>query len=553
MYPAEPGAGDGFVLDRRLFVRVYGPAPPVARMTLPRIITESLGGGALARRLIAGEGLTPWYVPRPDSPDAWRARADEVRTTATPGWLDALSLAFGASGAARERLQRVASSQGVVVTTGQQPGLFGGPIYTWSKAIAALELANAIERDTGIPTAPVFWAATDDADFIEAAETWVAEQGGAVRLAMPGPAIDGIPMQEHPLGDVSEALGCLVTAAGSAVDPGVLDAVRLSYHPTATVGGAYLTLLRILLQPLGIAVLDASHPALLQAERPWLVRALERSDEIEAALRARSAELRSAGHEPQVADVEGLSLVFGRENGKKVRIPVREGSDVSLDEATRLSPNVLLRPVVERAVLPTVAYVAGPGEIAYFAQVSAVAQALGAAAPLVVPRWSCTIVEPHVTELLDARDIDRRELSNLDALAGKLARRAAPESAVTALLGMRDRIDHEVASLSRELASEGGLLPVEVMDGVRRQMTWRIERLERRLVAALKRRDDAMRRDLATLQGALYPGGMRQERGLNLLPILARHGWGVVDAMRMAARRHAEALVHGRPLPVDAE
>lgn len=521
-------------------------------MTLPRIITESLGGGSLARRVVAGDAPSPWYVPRPASPEMWRARADDVRASVDADWLSRLSLAFGATGVAKERLERVAAAGGVVVTTGQQPGLFGGPIYTWSKAIGALELANAIERDTGIPAAPVFWAATDDADFAEARDTWVAHQGGALRLSMPGPAQEGIPMHEHPLGDVSEALERLAEAAGSTVDPAILDAVRLAYHPRQTVGGAYLTLLRVLLQPLGIAVIDASHPALLQAERPWLERALRRGGEIESALLARSVEMRAAGVEPQVADVEGLSLVFGREDGRKVRVPLRLADAVAATPSERLSPNVLLRPVVERAVLPTIAYVAGPGEIAYFAQVSAVAQALGAASPLVVPRWSCTIVEPHVAELLDARGVQCHDLVDADAVEGRLARRTAPDAVMTALQSLRDRVDHETTALGGVIEAEGGLLPPEVVDGLRRQMTWRAERLERRLVAALKRRDDGMRRDVATLRGALYPGGMRQERALNLLPLLARHGAGVLEAMRMAARRHAEALVHGRTLPVDA-
>lgn len=545
MSPESLGAPRGAARDERPRLR---PAPG---MTLPRIITESLGGGPLARRLIAGDAPAPWYLSRPTSPEGWRTRADEVRGSVDPAWLSSLSLAFGASGAARERLERVANGRGVVVTTGQQPGLFGGPIYTWSKALSALELANAIERDTGIPAAPVFWAATDDADFAEAADTWVAQAGGGERLTTAASAIEGVPMHDHPLGDVGEALDRLAAAAGSAVDPGILDAVRVSYHPTATVGGAYLTLLRLMLQPLGIAVIDASHPALLSAERPWLQRALLKSRDVEASLLARSAEMRSAGYEPQVADVEGLSLVFGREDGRKVRVPLRLAEDVAADRAARLSPNVLLRPVVERAVLPTVAYVAGPGEIAYFAQVGAVAAALGAATPLVVPRWSCTIVEPHVAALLSARGIERHAVATPDVLESSLARRAVPATVMTALQGLRDRIDHEASVLARVLADEEGLLPPAVTDGLRRQMTWRAERLERRLVAALKRRDDGMRRDVATLRGALYPGGVRQERALNLVPILARHGQGVVEAMRMAARRHAEALVHGRPLPVD--
>lgn len=520
-------------------------------MTLPTVVTEALGGSALARRVIDGDAPA-WYVPRPSSPDAWRERAEQVQRTFSHDWWRQLSLAFGATGAARERLERVAAAGGVLVTTGQQPGLFGGPVYTWSKAIAALELADAIERATGIPTAPVFWAATDDADFAEARDTWVALPGGAERLSMHGPPLEGLPMHDHPLGDVSREFERLAEAAGSAVEPGVLEAARHAYHPGATVGGAYLTLLRTLLQPMGIGVLDASHAALLEAERPSLANALHHGEAVAEALRARSAEMRTTGHEPQVADVEGLSLVFGRDGGRKSRVPLRLAKAVAARSTLEhLSPNVLLRPVVEAAVLPTVAYVAGPGEIAYFAQVGAVAATLGMRSPLVVPRWSCTIVEPRVSALLDLHGLSRRDLADPHQVESRLARRLAPAEVLSALQAMRDRIDEGTAALAASLSDGAGVLPLSVVEGTRRQMSWRADRLERRLVAGIKRRETGMRRDVATLHGALYPGGLRQERALNLLPTLARHGTGVQDAMRAAARRHAEALVHGRAIPVD--
>jgi bacillithiol biosynthesis cysteine-adding enzyme BshC len=502
--------------------------------------------------LIDGRAPSDWYVARPTTVAGWRARAVDVRESVPADWLERLSLAFGASGAARDRLERASRGAGVIVTTGQQPGLFGGPVYTWSKAISALELADAIERETGIPTAPVFWAATDDADFPEASDTWISRTGGAERLVMHGPAQEGLPMADHPLGDVREELLRLSAAAGSTVDPSVLDAAALAYHPGATVGGAYLTLLRALLQPLGIAVLDASHPALLDAERPWLTRALTHGAVVAEALRARASELRAQGHEPQVADVEGLSLVFGREAGRKVRVPLRLADEVVARGALeRLSPNVLLRPVVERAVLPTVAYVAGPGEISYFAQVSAVADALGAARPLVVPRWSCTLVEPHIAARMAARGVTAGELADPHAVEGRLARRDAPAGITAAVAGWRQQLEGGAAALRSALAEAPGLLSESVVDGAQRQMLWRAERLERRLVAALKRRDEAMREDVATMRGALYPGGQRQERALNLLPVLARHGLGVLEAMRARARGHAAALVHGDPIPVD--
>lgn len=513
-----------------------------------RVVTESLGGSPLARLAIAGEAPAAWYGRRPRTASEWEARLRDVASTASKTWLSDLAGAFDATGAANDRLERVARDGGVVVTTGQQPGYFGGPVYTWSKAISTLAFADALEESTGIPTAPVFWAATDDADFAEASSTWIALSGGERELRMPRRADDGLPMAEIPLGDVSSDFALLCDASRSAIDASILDLAKKAYHPKATVGSAYLTLLRAMLQPLGVAVIDASHPSLLAAERPLLVRALEKASAVAHALGERSAALQQAGHAPQVADVEGLSLVFrravhGGTLGDKARIPIVNGSAMhDVNDDTRLSPNVLLRPVVERAVLPTAAYIAGPGELNYFAQVSAVADSLGAERPLALPRWSCTIVEPQIEELMARLNVSREELARPHEVEKRLARAALSDDVLGELAAMRSGINRAAAALRRRV-EESKLVDARVIEGAERQMSWRVDHVERRLIAASKRREQETMRDVATLRGALYPNGKRQERALNFLPMLARNGAPLLDEMRRAARAHANALV----------
>ena len=508
--------------------------------------TESLGGAPLARAAVGGE-LAEWYAARPRTPDEWRARAAATRGEPRPRpWLDALAPAFAASGAAATRLARVADANGVVVTTGQQPGLFGGPLYTWSKAISALALADEIERATGIATAPVFWAATDDADYAEASWTAFAVTGGVDRIELPPGGPVGGPMSELPLADPSQAIEALARACGATVDDGPLAAVRAAYREGATVGGAYLALLRVLLEPLGIAVLDASHEAVSRAARPFLVRALERGDRVAQALRERDTAIRTAGFTPQVAEVEGLSLVFERPagGGEKRRIGVAEGAvAASAATPTVLSPNVLLRPVVERAILPTVAYVAGPGEISYFAQVGAVATTLDLATPLVVPRWSVTIIEPHVARILGRFGLAVDDLSDPHAAEGRLARDAVPAAVERAVSQLRQDVDRRAGAIGDGAAASGLGLADPVVEGARRSIQHRIDRLERRIVAAVKRREAEMMRQIATARGALYPLGTRQERAINAVPFLARHGQALVAQMVAAAGDHARELV----------
>ncbi|OYV71838.1 MAG: hypothetical protein B7Z72_06090, partial [Gemmatimonadetes bacterium 21-71-4] len=429
-------------------------------MSVPRVVTESLGGSALARAVQAGSLDARIAVRAPAGVDAWRARAREVAGSASRGWFPMLREAFGASGAALDRLERVATGGGAVVTTGQQAGLFGGPIYTWSKALGALAMADAIQRETGVPTAPVFWAATDDADYAEASYTYVIVDGRVERLVAADEPATGTPMALAALGDVGPQLRRLREGCGSMSYELAYTAAESSYGGRTTVGGAYVALLRGLLEPLGIAVLDASHPAVRHAGAKMLDSALQRAGDVAAALDARHAWLTASGYTPQVADVAGLSTGFVHEGGRKRRVPLEEAAAVGRSaRPDGLSPNVLLRPVVERAVLPTVAYLAGPGELAYFAQVSAVAEALDAAQPLAVPRWSCTIVEPAVDRALARLGTGLDDLKDGGALTARAARDAVPDRVQGALDDLRRALREGLGALAEgDGATPGGPL-----------------------------------------------------------------------------------------------
>jgi uncharacterized protein YllA (UPF0747 family) len=295
-------------------------------------------------------------------------------------------------------------------------------------------------------------------------------------------------------------------------------------------------------------VLDASHPAVLAASQATLISALEHAHEIESSLARRSAELRAAGHGPQVEEMPGLSLVFGREGTLKRRLGVAEREARS----AVLTPNVLLRPIVEQEILPTVAYSAGPGELAYFAQVSAVAEAMGLAEPLAVPRWSCTLLEPHVEAVLQRLGLQREELADPHAPERRLATRAMSERSAEALQSIRDAIARLPASLGDEPHELG--LDAAVIGAVH-ALEHRVDRLERRLVAGVARRETALMRDLATARAALYPMGVRQERALNAIPLFARHGLELLHDMHREALGHATRVVGAkspaaRPAPV---
>ncbi|MGH7717647.1 MAG: bacillithiol biosynthesis protein BshC, partial [Gemmatimonadaceae bacterium] len=415
-----------------------------------------------------------------------------------------------------------------------------------SKALSALALADAIEVATGIPAAPIFWAATDDSDFAEAASTYVAVPGGLETLTLPDPAHPGSSLRDVPLGNVSPLVESLARGAGAAVYADALDAVREAYHEGETIGGAYVELLRRVLEPLGVAVLDAGHAAVRRAAAPMLHQALARGVEIERALVARAREIETAGYSPQVSLVPGLTLVFDARDGDRRRVPLREAGEVASrgsDEA--LGPNVLLRPLVESAILPTVAYVAGPGELAYFAQVSAAAVALERPTPLAVPRWSGTIIEPHIRRILERYSLGMEDLRDPHGVETGLAASRVSAGVREALERSRAHVAEMVRDLTAALEGPPSVVDERVITGAGRGLEHRLDRLTRRVTAAVKRREMAMMRDIATARAALYPRGAAQERALNLIPLLARNGPRLLDLMREAAAEHAGELIGG--------
>lgn len=513
-------------------------------MAEPIVLTEQLGGSPLARAAQAGD-LPQWYRSMPHDRAGWTNHAASVRESVPPDWLSRLEPALAPHGAAGDRLGRAADQRGLVVTTGQQPGLFGGPLMTFVKALSARALADTLAELLDVPVAPVFWAATDDADFDEAAVVSIATREGARELRLESRSPNGTPMARTPLqAEVAVLADELRDACGSSPHAKYLEAALDAYHEGATVGGAYVALLRAVLEPLEISVLDTSHPAASRAAAPLLARAARQADALASSVRDRTLEIAAAGYTAQVEEVAGLSLVFLNDGGVKRRLPIDDAPRFEPGPGQFLSPTVLLRPVLERAILPTMTYLGGPGEIAYFAQVSAVADVLDVPQPLVAPRWSTTIIEPQVDRVLRELEITLEELATPHATEGRLARTRVSPAMENALRALRGDLASNVDTLRR---ASDGIIPEPVVDGLERNIAHRVDRFERRVLAGIKRRELELIRTVAAARGALFPFGSRQERKLAFVPFLARYGPALVDRMLDAARVHAGALAFGPP------
>ena len=412
--------------------------------------------------------MASFYSGAWQDPRAYRALLDNVDarfdSDARRRALEALEIPESVD---QERLDRWIEEPGVIVTTGQQPGLLGGPLYSLYKGISAVRLAEQLERLLARPVLSVFWVASEDHDWDEADHTYVIDTANElVRLQVRDPghahrALHRIPLGEEIADVVEQAVQNLPATDFSAP---YVDLLREAYKPGATLADGFAEVLSNLLAPLGMCFADAASPAVKELSGPLLLEELDRAEPHEALLREDTEKLESAGYTPQVPILDGAVNLFlegpeGREriyrNGKDFELhrslesvsaeAIRERAEA---DPLTLSPNVLLRPVVESTIFPVISYVAGPGEVAYYAQIKRLFQAHGLMMPVIYPRHAVTVIEAKVRKRLDKFGLDLERLQRpLHEIMSDIARDEVPEGVRQALGEIKSSVARGSADL----------------------------------------------------------------------------------------------------------
>jgi bacillithiol biosynthesis cysteine-adding enzyme BshC len=450
---------------------------------------------------------------------------------------------------AAERARLLGRPDSVAVVTGQQAGLFGGPLFVLHKALATLEVARQLTERRGSPAVAVFWVASEDHDFAEVRTASVLDGSGSIRDFRYSPRVEptGQPAFEI---ELDETIARLVDELGDTlpVSPSrdeILGIVRECYQPGETLSGAFARLLSAFLPEL--VVLDPSDPALKRLMAPVLAREIrESSPSSRLALEAGKALLR-AGYHQQVPVREGfLNLFVLMEKGRRALalhdggVEVRGlGRHLSLPEAERLveeepriwSANALLRPIAQDAMLPTAAYVGGPAEIAYHGQIGSAYAHFGVPRPALVFRPSVTLVEPAQARALEAEGLSLPDLAeDPEAIVARWAREAYPE-VEAAFARTRASIERDMGEVEETLAALDPTLRGAAASA-RGRTLHQVRGLHEKAMRALKKRDQGRVSRLRRTRDALFPGGSFQERGLGHIGALARHGLALVGELR---------------------
>jgi bacillithiol biosynthesis cysteine-adding enzyme BshC len=487
------------------------------------------------------------------------------------GGLDpALEPAFVPSAARDAALARLREPGALAVTSGQQPGLFTGPLYTVHKALSTAALAQVLQRQWGRTVVPIFWIAGDDHDFAEASGiSWLTADGTLTSAFLPPrpPEAPLTPMYRQPLG---EAVAAALDALGSSLPTSEFRDETLAwlarhYRPEATVAAAFAGAMAELLAPAGIVCFDSSHPAAKRVAAPLILRALERAAEIDDDLERQSEALGDSARTSGVVLGDGAALVMLEGGQGRDRLVAADGGFVTRRakerfdlpalrriaeaEPTRLSPNVLLRPVIESALLPTVAYLGGPAELRYLTLTPPIYRRLGVEPQRPLPRWSGVLVEPRVDRILEKFGIELEELlAPAGALESRLVRSQLPPEATGALESIRAAVEMGYEALERSAAEIDPTL-VRPMQGARHQALSGAQDVEKKLVQHLKRRQETELSQIARARTAVYPGGKPQERVLTAAPFLARYGPALMTDLSDAIETWYAGALEGASAP----
>jgi len=428
----------------------------------------------------------------------------------------------------------------VAVVSGQQVGLFSGPAYAIYKALTAVQIAEELTRD-GVPAVPVFWMATEDHDLDEVRHATWFDEGKLIRFELPAAAEMGRPVGRIPLGAQVEPL--VEAAAGMLANQGsdlLAQYLLESYRAEETYGSAFGKLFARLFAQHGLILMDPLDSGLHKVAAPLYQHALAERDALNEKLLQRGKELEQAGFEATVKVTCKSTLLFSLKDGSRQAIsassqefqagdkswPREELVHLTHREPENFSPNALLRPVVQDYLLPTVASIAGPTEIAYLAQAEVVYRQLLGRMPVVLPRAGFTLIDAKAGKLLRKYELEAEEVW---AGSQDLRHKMEKQSVTGSLAKDFERDQKQIAEMLTKLGEKIEALDPTLKNTVektREGIEFHLDKLRRKAGMALDQKAGLVAAHEQHLESLLNPHKVLQERELCLLPLLARWGAG---------------------------
>lgn len=500
------------------------------------------------------DNLAQFYNGSPFNPASYKALASQLQrgTNDRAALADILTRqneAFGCAEATFENIKRLQEPATFAVVTGQQVGLFSGPAFTLYKALTAVRLAQSLSEQ-GLPSVPIFWLATEDHDLNEVAQTAIFdEKYNLIDLKDPGerPAPQSHVGRVKLTSEINVALGLLEKALPpSESRDRLMQDLRESYQPGVTWGRAFGRFMAKVFSRWGVVLLDPLDDAVHQMSAHIYGRAIERAGDLKERLQKRSEALVRAGYNAQVHVGEESTLLFVAREGNRTALHERGGKfsfdgdgTISAAELKALaenhpldfSPSALLRPFVQDTLLPTIAYVAGPSELAYLAQSQVLYAELGRPQPIIFPRAGFTLVDARTQRLME-----KYRLTVEDVWQGEehLRRTIVANGFAEGWSENLDKTEQDLTRLLERLRKDVEAIDMTLLDTLKHteeKIKRQMDQLKGKIARAAMGKSELMARHEQSILRFLLPRKHLQEREMSGSYFLGRAGYELLDRL----------------------
>jgi len=497
--------------------------------------------------------VAPFFSGDPADRSAWadaiaRSQAHDRRRADIAEVIGAQQARRNAPPRARDAARLLADDKTVAILTGQQAGLFGGPVFTLLKALTALKLADQVSRDHNVPVVAIFWIDAEDHDWEEVRSCTVYDPELAPRsVSLPARAnAEPSPVATISLDhSIDKTIADLEAALPeTAFRAELLDGLRRAYTPGTGMADAFGQWLEQVLGDRGLVVYDSSDAASKPLVSSIFARELSMPGQTVKLASLAGSDLIARGYHAQVHAQDESAALFRLDGGRRA-IKKLDGKFIvgdeqfaadallkqAADRPTSFSPNVLLRPVVQDTIFPTICYVAGPNELAYLGQLRGVYQHFGVPMPLMYPRATATIVDSAAMRFLTKYKLPLEALQAQDEAAlNDLLRAQIPPAVEDSFTDAAKAID---AQMNQLIAAIPTLDPT--LEGAARSTLGRmqhdLQNLHNKMIQAAKRRDETLRRQFMHARALAFPGGHAQERTIAFISFLNQYGPALVDRL----------------------
>lgn len=505
--------------------------------------------------------VSQFYNGSPHDPKSYQTVASQMSQLVfdRPGICDVLARqnrAFGCSETTLANIDRLRQPETFAIVTGQQVGLFSGPAFTLYKALTAVRLAQSL-TEQGISSVPVFWLATEDHDLEEVAEGFTFDDEYNL-LALHDSGIR--PSPRSAVGNVrhTEEINVALNQLEAVLPQGesrsrLLQDLRECYVPGATWGESFAKFLTRLFGRWGVILLDPLDDSVHRLSSGVYQHAIKDAAELRAGVREGSAALIQKGYHAQVHVAEDSTLVFVTRDGDRLTLDQRNGKfllggseEISsselqtlvADRPLDLSANVLLRPLVQDSLLPTLAYVAGPSELAYLGQARSLYQAFGRPQPVAFLRAAFTLVDSRTDRLMEKYKLELSDVWQGEEILGQ---KVAAAGFAEGWSEHFDESERELDQLLTRLQGDIEKLDATLLDTLqhtKEKMKYQMERLRGKLTRAALGRSDLLVRHVQALSRFLLPHKDLQERRVGGVYFLGRGGYDLLEHLLAQVQVH---------------